>query len=124
VLLLADDAARRGVRPECIWHSGKLRARQTAEVCWRACNPLAVMSAERGLQPTDPPAWMRDRLLGDPRDIMLVGHMPHLARLLRLLVGGDPDTPGVSFPLHGMVALDSGPDAWKERWRIEDAPGA
>src|SRR2546425_9115420 len=82
VRALADQTARRGARPACIWHSGKLRARQTAEAFWRACNPFATFSAERGLQPTDPPEWMRDRLSGEQLEIMLVGHLPNLPRLL------------------------------------------
>ncbi|HEX2062526.1 MAG TPA: phosphohistidine phosphatase SixA [Thermoanaerobaculia bacterium] len=118
VLLLADEAARRGVKPECLWHSGKLRARQTAEAFWKICNPFATMTAERGLQPTDPPGWMRDRLVGETRDVLLVGHMPNLPRLLRLLLGEDPDTSTVSFPLHGLVALGAAGDSWREEYRL------
>ena len=117
-LLVADEAERRGVRPEAIWHSGKLRARQTAEIFWKLCNPLATLTAERGLQPTDPPEWMKDRLFGERRELMLVGHMPNLPRVLRVLVGDDADTSERTFPLHGMVALDADGDAWKEAWRI------
>ncbi|HET7219945.1 MAG TPA: histidine phosphatase family protein, partial [Vicinamibacterales bacterium] len=73
---LAHDAALRGVRPAAIWHSGKLRARQTAEAFLRACNPLAEYSAIRGLQPTDPPQWIFDVVQSDTRDLMVVGHMP------------------------------------------------
>lgn len=119
VLLVADEAARRGVKPEVIWHSGKLRARQTAEAFWKVCHPFAAMSAERGLQPTDPPAWMRDRLAGETRDLMLVGHMPSLPRLLALLTGERDEAPATGFPLHGLVALESAGDLWKEAWRIE-----
>ena len=59
---LAERVAQRGVRPTVVWHSGKLRARQTAEAFWRACNPLAEYAAARGLQPTDPPDTMADQL--------------------------------------------------------------
>ena len=118
VLLVADEASRRGVRPECIWHSGKLRAKQTAEAFLRLCNPMATFTAERGLQPTDPPTWMSERLSGETRDIMLVGHMPNLPRLLGLLKGEDPQTSPVTFPLHGMVALEAEGNRWKELWRI------
>jgi phosphohistidine phosphatase SixA len=61
---------------------------------------------------------MRDRLLGETREIMLVGHMPNLPRLLRLLLAEDPDTSGVTFPLHGIVALEAVGDGWEEKWRI------
>lgn len=123
VAQLADQAAARGVRPVVIWHSGKLRARQTAEAFWRACNPLADFTAVRGLQPADIPQMMRDTLLGETRDVMLVGHMPHLSRLLSVLTTGvDADAP---FPLHGLIALDGGPtgktderERWTESWRL------
>lgn len=117
VHLIADEAARRSVKPDVIWHSGKLRARQTAEAFWKACCPFATLTAERGLQPADPPEWIRDRLFGETRDLMLVGHMPHLERLLRLMTGRDEPTTAI-FPLHGMTALESEGDGWKERWRI------
>src|SRR3954452_3680529 len=82
---LAAEAAARGVKPDVIWHSGKLRARQTAECFWSACNPLAPMTAERGLLPDDPPSWIGDRLIGETRRVLIAGHMPYLPRLLALL---------------------------------------
>ena len=115
---VAAEAARRGARPEAVWHSGKLRSRQTAEIFWRACNALAEFSATRDLQPTDPPGVMRDRLRHEPRDIMLVGHYPHLPALLELLL----EAP-VSFPAHGIVTLRSDDEgaSWTEEGRIEPA---
>ena len=116
---VAAAAADRGVSPDIIWHSGKLRARQTAELFWRACNPLAAFSAARGLQPTDPPRWMRDQLEDDSRSILLVGHMPHLARLLRVLCGESPDSAATDFPMRGCVALERQGEIWREAWRVE-----
>lgn len=112
---LAQDSAGRGAKPAVIWHSGKLRAKQTAEAYWRACNPFAEFSATKDLQPDDPPEWMRDRLRGESRDVMLAGHYPHLPRLLRLLVGDD-----ASFPQHGIVVLtsDDQGETWQEAWRL------
>lgn len=115
---LAAEAARRGVKPDVVWHSGKLRARQTAEAFWRACNPLAELAAIRGLQPTDPPEWIRDRVAGEARDVMLVGHFPNLPRLLHLLTTGAADDASAEFPAHGIVALEAlEVPRWVERWR-------
>jgi len=61
---LARMASEAGVRPGTIWHSGKLRARQTAEAFLRACNPFAQFAMVRGLRPEDPPQWVRDVLEG------------------------------------------------------------
>ena len=114
------SAAARGVRPDVIWHSGKLRARQTADAFRAACNPLAELSAIRGLQPTDPPEWIRDRLIGDDREIMLVGHFPSLPRILHSLVTGTSEGDAADFPLHGVVAVE-----WRdERWVGEVASWA
>src|SRR5947209_6284471 len=114
---LAAEAARRGARPAVVWHSGKLRAKQTAEAFWRACNALADLSASRDLQPDDPPQWIRDRLRGETRDIMIAGHFPHLPRLLALLL--NTNEAGAVFPPHGCVALVTDDDgvSWKEVWR-------
>jgi phosphohistidine phosphatase len=116
---VAAEAAARGARPMVVWHSGKLRARQTAETFWKACNALADFSATRDLQPNDPPDWMRDRLRGEPRDILIAGHFPHLPRLLMLLVGEKSDS-ARGFPVHGAVALitDDEGTTWREDWRI------
>jgi phosphohistidine phosphatase len=117
---LAEAAHERGVCPQLIHHSGKLRARETAEAFWRACNPLAEFSAVPGLQPADYPARVNDLLIGESRDAMVVGHMPNLARVLSTLTSGE-DRQDSSFPLHGVVALEreteTGP--WLERWRLE-----
>jgi phosphohistidine phosphatase len=114
---LATDAAARGVRPDVIWHSGKLRARQTADAFRSACNPLAELSAIRGLQPGDPPEWIRDRVTGDERQLMLVGHFPSLPRILHLLLTGSVD--GVSdFPIHGAVALEAEGGLWVVKWSM------
>ena len=116
---LAVQVHARGAKPVVVWHSGKLRARQTAETLWRACNPLAELSASRDLQPDDPPEWLRDRLRFEERDVLIAGHFPHLPRLLALLLAV-PEGEGLGFPVHGAVALasDDAGSAWRELWRI------
>jgi phosphohistidine phosphatase len=114
---IARKIARCGAKPAVVWHSGKLRAKQTAEAFWRECNALAELAATRDLQPDDQPTFMRDRLRHEPRDVMLIGHFPHLPRLLALLVSDEHS----SFPAHGVVALETSDDGetWKELWRAE-----
>jgi phosphohistidine phosphatase len=115
---LATAAAARGVKPHVICHSGKLRARQTAEAFWRRCNPFAVVAAQRGLQPTDPPQSISVLLAGEELDLMIVGHMPSLGRILAMLTRGSAEA-DATFPQHGLVALEKAGDGWIERWRLE-----
>jgi phosphohistidine phosphatase len=115
---LAKQAAANGAKPEIVWHSGKMRARQTAEAFWRHCNALAPFAATHGLQPTDPTTWIIDAISGETRDIMLVGHFPHMPRLLAALLGKHGDAAPADFPLHGVVALERVEDKWIEKWRL------
>lgn len=110
---LAAQAASRGVRPAVVWHSGKLRARQTAEAFWRACNPLAELVAIRGLQPGDPPDWIADRLAGETRDVMCVGHMPQISHLAARLAGA-----ACAVPAHGLLAIAWDGERGGEAWRL------
>jgi phosphohistidine phosphatase len=121
---VAAVAAARGAKPIVIWHSGKLRAKQTAEIFWRACNPLAEFSATRDLQPEDSPGWIADRLRFETRDILIAGHYPHLPRLLMLLASQSDGAVG-TFPLNGVVALSTADDGqtWTEDWRVESSLG-
>ncbi len=124
VLQLTVRLTEYGARPDVVWHSGKLRARQTAEACWRACNALATFSASRDLQPDDQPEWIRDRVRGESRDILVAGHFPHLGRLLALLTGEPAGRQG-DLPPHGAVALETNDqgETWKEVWRIGSGLG-
>ena len=116
---LAGRLVEQGVCPVEIWHSGKLRARQTGNVLLTTCNPAAQFVMVRGLQPADPSDIMADRLAGEHREIMLIGHMPNLLRLLRRLIGRIGDKHEIEFPLYGVVALKSNDEGmtWREQWR-------
>ena len=115
---LAVSAAAKGVKPAVIWHSGKLRSRQTADAFWKACNPFAEFKAARGLQPSDGPWTFRDQLAEEERDVLAVGHMPGLPRILSLLTLGSENV-ATAFPLHGLVVLErTTAPRWMEEFRL------
>ena len=113
---IAVMVAAKGAKPEAIWHSGKYRARQTADILWRECNPLAENLAVHGLRPNDSTRWIVERLLNLSSDTMLVGHVPHLDDLLRVLVADKSTT----LPVHGVVALQRLDNSWRECWRLTE----
>lgn len=118
---VAQAAARHGAKPAVIWHSGKLRARQTAETCLRVLNSFAQFTAVRGLQPDDDPETIASALAAEERDVLIASHMPFLPILLHRLTTGRRDRISAEFPLHGCVALEQVGDVWEERWRV--SPG-
>ena len=101
---------RFGVRPSRVLHSGKTRSRQTAEIWGRLVNVDAEEGAD--LAPNDDPTtWVR-RLVAETGDMMLVGHLPHLAKLASLLLTGDPDRQLIGFQQGGLVAVEHTDAAW------------
>ena len=98
--------------PAAIWHSGKLRARQTAEA-FLALNPFAEFKMIRGLRPDDPPEIVLGALADETRDLVLVGHVPNLPALRQRLIA--PAAPLPVFPLHGLVLVERAADGWQER---------
>ena len=99
-----------GIRPVRIVHSGKARARQTAEI-WGGLVDADVAEAD-GLAPNDDPSVWAERLGAEGDDVMVVGHLPHLERLVGLLVTGDADRAVVGFPAGGLVVLERNDDGW------------
>ena len=75
------------VEVAAIHHSGLARARETAEILWQALAPPGGVHAASGLAPEDDPDVARAELELAAEPLMLVGHLPHLARLAVALVG-------------------------------------
>ena len=98
---LASSASGRPADP----HSGRTRARQTAEA-WGGLLDVDVEQAD-ALAPNDDATIWVGRLVTENDDVMLVGHLPHLARLTALLLIGAADRPLIQFHQGGMVALES-----------------
>lgn len=107
-----------GVEIDDILDSGKLRARQTAEVLARQLAPESGPETMDGLGATDPVEPVVDQVAGWTRRVALVGHMPFVARFAGALVNGDPERSPVSFVPGTMVALQYEEDAWRIAWMI------
>ena len=86
-----------------IYHSGKLRAQQTAEVFAEHYHGSPTLSPSEGLQPNDDPTiWIQKLVKSPSADIMLIGHLPHLQKLAAILLGKD----SIEFQNAGLVHLE------------------
>jgi phosphohistidine phosphatase len=111
VARVAGQAVKQlGVRAARVAHSGKSRARQTAEV-WGELLDADVEQAE-ALAPNDDPTIWVERLDAEAGDLMLVGHLPHLARLAALLLTGHSDHSVIRFRQAGLLALERTDTGW------------
>jgi phosphohistidine phosphatase len=114
----ARAAARIGLEVGAIRHSGKLRARQTAEILARELKPAGGVSELPGLAPKDDPAAARRAVEALSAPLMLVGHLPHLSRLASSLLVGDPEKEIVAFQMGGIVRLVETDGRWRVRFAL------
>ena len=113
---MARAAARLGLRIRAIRHSGKLRAEQTAEILAESLDPRPDLAPLAGLAPQDDPAPAARVVAEAEAPLLLVGHLPHLSRLVSLLVVGDPIRGLVSFRMGGLVCLARENEGWRVRF--------
>jgi phosphohistidine phosphatase len=121
IKVVASYVFRMGIKADRIFHSGKLRARQTAEILGESLRPSMGISESEGLNPLDDPRIWAERLKGITEDtiIALVGHLPHLSKLASLLLCGDMNKNFIAFKSAGMVYLEKeGNETWLLRWML------
>ena len=100
-----------------VYHSGKLRARQTAEIVASTLG-LAEPEQVKGRNPMDEPADWQEKLATISRDLILVGHLPYMGRLSSLLLAGDAEKNIVQFKMGGIVALKMEDKGWSLHWQV------
>ena len=116
---IANVAKGYGVFVSSIKHSGKKRARQSAEIFASALNPELGIQEISGLNPLDDVAALVDEI--DSRDnVMLVGHLPFMERMTSYLIGGAIEKPVFKFQNSGIVCLDKDPNSqsWFIKWTL------
>ncbi len=102
---IANVARDYGVRVAEIKHSGKKRAQQTAEIFASALKPELGVEAADGINPTDDVPLFSKNIEFD-RDLMIVGHLPFLERLISYLITGWIERPVFRLQNGGILCLD------------------
>lgn len=97
-------------------HSGRLRAKQTAEIFAKHLSPAQAVRDERGLDPLDDPQEAKRLIQQAERPLMIVGHLPHLSRLASLLILGTTENEIIRFKMGGVVCLGESDNRWLVVW--------
>jgi phosphohistidine phosphatase len=115
--LVASYLAGVRVSVNGVVHSGKARALQTAEIFAKYLNARFIKAID-GLNPNDDPGIIAGKLgeLGD--GVMIVGHLPHLSKLVSLLVVGNSSIQVVNFRYSGVLKLRYLGGGWVIDWYI------
>lgn len=102
-----------------IVHSGKSRARQTAELLAIACDSKGPIEARSGINPNDNPQIFVADLASQQSDLLLVGHLPFLTRLASYLLSGQKESELLIFHPGSIVCLERDEDdKWAVAWMI------
>jgi phosphohistidine phosphatase len=106
------------INPSQIYHSGKLRAKQTAEIIASALKiPNLSVLATQGLNPNDEIRPWAERISKEREDLMIVGHLPFLEKLTSFLLCGNGNARLILFRYGAIVCLDQkGDKGWAVRW--------
>ncbi len=105
---------------DVIFHSRKLRAKQTAMVFAEFLKPTEGVAEIDRIGPLDDPSEWEKILRTSDKDIMLVGHLPYMAKLFCLLACGFADDSVVTFKNASVACLKrDGDGIWRLQWMIE-----
>ena len=98
-----------------ILHSGKTRAKETAEIL----RPLLMSASQiyegQGLAPNDSPEAFLHQLRDAKKDTLVVSHMPFVARTVSQALTGAPDRQLVEFVPGSVVGIERSDGA---SWRL------
>lgn len=103
---------------DSMYHSGKRRAVETAEILAEHLKPGEGIYEEEGLAPMDDAGLWAGRLKTEDKNIALVGHLPHMARLASLLLTGGSEAGVVEFKMGGMLCLKREEARWSIQWMV------
>lgn len=116
---IAGVAKGYSVHVNKICHSGKERARMTAEIFGSILSPPQGIAQINGIDPMDdvtPFALNLDH----SSDIMYIGHLPFMQKLTSFLVSGRDEITVFKFQNGGVVCMDRDNNAklWHIRWAL------
>jgi len=103
-----------GVTIKKACHSGKLRARETAQIFAGKIAGGNILELQ-GMGPNDDVVEFVARL---ESDVMYIGHLPHMEKTVSYLVTGDETAGVVKFVNAGVVCVEKDDNGYHTRWYL------
>ena len=113
---VAEYLKSRNLSVDCVWHSGKTRAEQTAQILAEAMTVKEGVTAHVGLSPNDYVGLIRDEIESAGQDVMIVSHLPLVGILTSLLLTGSQSAWLIGFREATTACLERPSD---NHWQIE-----
>jgi phosphohistidine phosphatase len=124
----ADESARvllrHGAKVEVVYHSGKRRARETAQLVAAKIDPPRGSVSREGLCPDDSPFELAGAIEDLPEPTLFVAHLPLLDQVAGLLVEGNGGASVVGFAPGEVACLERvAPGEWRLDWKHRPKSG-
>jgi len=104
---------------EQVIHSGKLRAKETAEYYVKLLSTPSSLIENNNINPKDELSPLIDEIESWNSDTLIVGHLPYLAKLSSMLLANNDATLSVSFKPGTVVCLERDDNNnWSLNWMI------
>lgn len=98
-----------------VFHSGKLRSQQTAEI-FASTLHISSVSTVAGLSPNDDVALLAQNLTTN--NALYVGHLPHLEKLVSYLITGNKNQNIIRFQNSAIVCLEKDNGHYFLKWYL------
>lgn len=113
VTKLAEFLKPMNISVDAVWHSGKTRAEQTAEILASAVHGKIDITKRKDLSPDGPVEDIAAELSASDKNIMIVGHLPFVTRLLSYLtIGKEDEAAGFNESALACLERDHGGKWW------------
>ncbi|WP_455206580.1 phosphohistidine phosphatase SixA [Kaarinaea lacus] len=108
-----------GINVEHVLHSGKTRAKQTAEIIAKSICDSGATETISAINPNDPVSEFMTRVERFNTPTMIVGHLPFMAKLVSKLLIGRDDVALVEYQPGSVVCLSKNDDnQWTIHWML------
>ncbi len=116
---VAAFLGRAGIRVRTLAHSGKTRARQTAELLAPRIAAEGCIEGRTGMDPLDPTGPLADEAETWKEDVMLVGHLPFMGKLAARLIADGDERELLAFRTGSVACLEKkGATSWTLVWML------
>jgi len=107
------------IQLEQVIHSGKLRAKETAEYFVKLLNNSSTTQINTNINPNDSLEPLLAELESWESDSLVVGHLPYVGKIVSQLVTGNDALLSISFQPGSIVCLErSDEQKWQLNWMV------